>query len=166
MRDFEKDVKIDDQQLDVEWLQQAELGIKYGKLWADAKYSLQQAQREREHIRSTLIQQVNSDPEKYLGKGAKATGVNIEAFYRQHEMFMEATQVVDDAVYQLDLAETAKREISVTRKNALSALTELMSLSYFAGPKEPRNLQAIMEEKRKECTGKVGRRFSRKNKTE
>lgn len=34
---YEKDIRIDETALDLEWLSQAELAIKYGRYWATCK---------------------------------------------------------------------------------------------------------------------------------
>lgn len=161
-----KDVQIDDQQLDVEWLNQADLAIRYGKAWADAKREHKQAEREMQQISAELIKLANTAPEKYLGAGTKATAANVQAFVDAHPKMKLAVEKLDEAVYTLDVADVARKEIGVTRKNALQAMTELLTANYFAGPSTPRNLQEIRAEQRKAATERIAKRFKREKSEE
>lgn len=137
---YERDIRIDVTALDVEWTEQAELAMKYGRLWADAKEELERAQEDIKLIKAELNAKVNSDPEKYLGEGVKATVANVEAYVLRSKKYKEAWERSMEASKQETLLSIAKNEISFTRKAALENLVVLHGQQYFAGPKMPRDI--------------------------
>jgi hypothetical protein len=136
---YEQDIKIDETALDIEWLDQAALAIRYGRHWAECKKKANEAGEKIQIIRSELIALANSNPTKYCKKD-KPNAADIEAFYRLHPRHIAAKEVWMDAQYELDMAEVAKNEMSFTRKAALENLVKLHGQQYFAGPKIPRNI--------------------------
>lgn len=138
--DYEKDVKIDESALDVEWLNQPALALQYGVYYAKCFKKLQEAEEHIKLVRAQLIAKVNDDPEYHLGKGVKATVANVEQYYLQHEDHVEAKKDVIQAQYELNIADAAKWQISNARKDALENLVKLHGQNYFAGPNIPRDL--------------------------
>lgn len=147
--DFEKDIEIDETALEIEWLNQPKLAMRYGKHWAQCQKRVTQAEEEVKLIRSRLIKQANTDPDKYLGKGIKATAPVVEAYYREHEDHIEAKKDLVDAQYEANIADIAKWEISNSRKTALENLVRLHAQHYFAGPSMPRDITIEAEKVRK-----------------
>ena len=137
---YEIDTVIDETALDVEWLEQAGLAIKYGILYAKAKREVANAEEAIKVLRSELVKKANLNPDKYLGEEVKPTGPNVEAFYRNHKKHKEAKANLIRLQFELDVAEIAKNEIGFTRKAALENLVKLHGQQYFAGPKMPRDL--------------------------
>lgn len=154
---YEKDVKIDHTQLDVEWLEQAALAMRYGVYFADAKKDVAEAQEKVKIVRAKLVRRVNKKPEKYLGKGVKLTAPVVEAYYRTHTDHMEAKEDLIEKEHTLTIIEIAKSEISFTRKSALENMVKLYNSQYFAGPEMPRDLDNEWEqhEKQKRSNKKV-----------
>lgn len=144
--DYRTDMRIDDQMLDIEWEDQPELAMKYGRIWADAHKRLQQAEERVKIVRSELIKEVNEDPVKCTGK-EKPTVTDIEAYYRTHERHIEAKKEWIEAEYECNMAEIAKNEVSFTRKAALENLVILLGQDYFAGPKVPHDLNFIRKKR-------------------
>lgn len=145
--DYEKDVEIDESALDVEWLNQAKLAVQYGREWA---YRVQLRMRAEEHLKvvtATLVKKVNDDPETYLGSGVKSTIANVEAYYIKQKTYIEAKEALNEALYEENIAEVIKKEISTTRKAALENLVKLHALNYFAGPNMPRDLSYEAQQK-------------------
>lgn len=136
---YEEDMRIDETALDVEWLDQAELALKYGKYWARCNKRLIQAEEKIKVIKAELVTEVNADPEGCCNK-EKPTAVDIEAYYRNHKRHKQAKEEWMEAQFELDIATVAKNEISFTRKAALENLVTLYIGNYFAGPKVPRDL--------------------------
>jgi hypothetical protein len=137
---YEKDMRIDESSLDVEWLEQAELAIKYGQIWAEAHKKLLEADEKIKIIKAELIKKVNKNPKDTIGKD-KPTDSDKEAYYRTHPQHIKAVQEFIDAQYEYDMVGVAKNEVSFTRKSALENLVTLFGQSYFAGPSVPRNIQ-------------------------
>lgn len=160
---YEKDILIDETSLDVEWLNQAALAMRYGKYWADCQLKVQQAEERIKLIRAELVKEANEDPDSTLGEGVKPTGPNIEAYYRNHKRHKQAKQEWVEACYELNIADIAKKEISTTRKAALENLVRLHGQSYFSGPNMPRdiNFEAEKVRKAKDTDGRIAERMKR-----
>lgn len=137
--DYKTDVQIDETALDVEWLEQSSLAMRYGTHYAFCKKKLTEAEEKVKFIRSQLIKKANLNPLKYCKKD-KPNAPDIEAYYRTHPDHIAAKDAWITAQYECDIAEIAKNEISFTRKNALENLVKLYLGGYFAGPKVPRDL--------------------------
>lgn len=162
--DYEQDIRIDETALDVEWLEQASLALKYGRHWAIRKRRLTEAEEKIKVIRAELIAEANADPVKCCKKD-KPNAADIEAYYRNHTRHKEAKDEWVKAQYELDMAEIAKNEISFTRKAALENLVRLHGQQYFAGPSIPRDLnweRAQRDKEQKETSEEIGKGLSRK----
>lgn len=162
--DFEKDMRIDESALDVEWLNQPELAMKYSKHFADCHKRLLEAEEHIKLVRSQLVRKANEDPDYCLGKGVKPTKDNVEAFYREHEDHIDAKKEIIEAQYELDIASAAKSEISFSRKAALENLVTLHGQNYFAGPSVPRDLskEVLDTVKRQKVDARIGKRLKEK----
>ena len=145
--DYEVDIIIDDTALDIEWLEQASLAMRYGKYFAQKKQELLQSQERIKVVRAELIAKANADPEGTCDK-AKPNTADIEAYYRNHKRHKIAKEEWIKAQFELDIAEIAKNEIGFTRKMALENLVKLHGQQYFAGPKVPRDLNSEVDKKR------------------
>ena len=161
---YEKDIIIDESALDVEWLNQPRLAVKYGINWANKMQELQRAEEDIKLVRADIIKSVNEDPDAFLGEGVKPTGANIESIYRTHEDHIAAKERIISAQYEVNIAEIAKKEISTTRKAALQNLVELHNQQYFAGPSSPRDLSFESQEyeRQKRSNNKVASAMRRK----
>jgi len=149
---YQKDIVIDEEALDVEWLDQAELAIKWGKYWSRCKEEFTRSEENVKLVRSELIAKVNDDPDKYLGIGIKPTVANVEAFFRNNKRHIAAKEQWILAMTKMNDAEIIKNEISFTRKAALENLVQLHGQNYFAGPKMPRDLHTEYERKKQQRT--------------
>jgi len=147
--DYEKDMKIDSDSLDIEWLEQASLALKYGKHLCALQAEVKQLREKVKTVRSELIRRANDDPEGCCNK-AKPNAADIEAYYRSHDDYKLAVEAAQEAEYELEFAEVAKNEICYTRKAALENLVILHGQQYFAGPKVPRNISKEWEAKQKQ----------------
>lgn len=143
---YQKDVRIDESALDLEWLDQAELAVKYGIEWAALKKKVAILEEKVKVTRSQLINKAIEDPKTHLGLD-KTTVQAIEAFYRTDKKHKKLKQKLIEAQEELDLAEIAKNEIAFTRKSALENMTKLYIADYFAGPNVPRDLPKLRSEK-------------------
>lgn len=159
---YEEDMYIDESALDVECLEQGDLALKYGRIWAEAKRDATDAEERVKLIRSELIMEANEDPYKCCGKD-KPNAADIEAYYRTHRKHKAAKKEWVDAVFELDNAAHAKSEICFTRKAMLEALIVLHGQQYFAGPKIPRDLsfETQKRHKQKEVDKAVSKKMKR-----
>ncbi len=145
---YKNDIRIDETALDVEWLGQAELAVKWGRLWSEAKDELDRADENVKVVRSELVLEINTDPEKYLGEGVRPTDAKVEAAYRVDERYKEAKERWLRAMKDFNDIDVVKNEISFTRKAALENMVQLHGQQYFAGPKIPRNLKNEVKARR------------------
>lgn len=140
-----RDIRIDESNLDIEWLEQAELAVRYGRYWNECNEELVRAEENIKVVRAELVAMANEDPDKHLGQGVKPTGPNIESFYRNHKSHKAAKERWIKAMTTAKDAEIVKNEIAFTRKAALEALVQLHGQNYFAGPKIPHDLRKERE---------------------
>lgn len=166
---FEQDIRIDESALDVEWLEQTSLAVKYAKNAVKAAARVRQLEEEKKTIRSELILEANEDPKGTIGKD-KPNAADIEAYYRNHTRYKRTLINLLEAQEEAEFAEVAKNEICYTRKKALEMLVILHGQQYFAGPSVPRNLSEVyakaQQEKQKQIDRKVGRAMQRKPRNE
>lgn len=147
--DYEKDMKIDPDALDIEWLEQAPLALQYARYLGEIRAEVKRATEQKKIKRSELIQEANASPEACCGK-AKPNAADIEAYYRTHDDYKEVVEKLISQEEELAYAELAFNEIAWTRKKALENLVTLHGQQYFAGPKMPRNISKEWKAKQKQ----------------
>lgn len=151
---FEQDIEIDPDALDIELLRHAPLFYKYSKYEKEckeeadrAKLRVSLAHEEVKTIRSKLILEASKDP-----KMKNAT--LIEAFYRTQPEYKAAKQKMFDAEEELIQSEKEFGDATSavwafnTRKVTLENLVKLVAMDYFARPSEPRDLKAEMDKEK------------------
>lgn len=166
--DYKRDVKIDFDNLDLEWIDQPELARKYAKHLTSLKREVGRLEEKKKTIRSELIDLVNRNPEKYTGKKSP-NAADIEAAYRRDKEYQKTVEELLDAQEEAEYGEYVYNEISFTKKKSLEQLVQLYISQYFAGPNVPRNLMEEFKRKRKEQEEKqrsvnegIGQKLKRK----
>lgn len=159
---YADDIRIDETALDVEWLEQSSLAMKYGRHYAECQARKRRAEEDLKVIRAELTAKANKNPDKWLGVGNKPTVATVEAFYRTQESHQEAKEEWLTACYECDMAEVAKNEISFTRKSALEHLVKLYMSNYTAGPNIPRNITEEREKRERDTTRRIGEKLQRR----
>ncbi|TET23415.1 MAG: hypothetical protein E3J78_02285, partial [Candidatus Cloacimonadota bacterium] len=137
---YEQDIIIDESALDIEWIDQASLALKYGRHWAVCRQELQQAEENIKLVRAELVKEAFADAEEIFGN-PKPTAPAIESYYRTHHKHIQAKKDWVEAQFESNVAEIAYKEISYARKSALENLVKLHGQQYFAGPSVPRNIE-------------------------
>lgn len=137
--DYEADLYIDPNFLDAEWLNHANVFMRYSAESARAKKAASFADEKVKTLRSQLVKAANEDPDGTLGKGIKATAPNVEAYYRDHPKYQQAKKDWIEAVYYADLMDSAIYAFQA-RKSALENLVRLQGQGYNAEPQAPRDL--------------------------
>lgn len=159
--DYEKDIVIDESALDVEFLEQPRLMIKYcqhaEKMKREADYA-----KERLDVKGAeLDRNIRSQPDLYgIPKVTEAVVQNailMDADYQQlSKEFIEAK-------YEANMASAAVRAFD-QRKVALENLVRLHGQQYFAGPRIPRNLTEEREARQKRSDERVSSAMRRNKK--
>jgi hypothetical protein len=167
--DYKRDVKIDFDNLDLEWVDQAELARKYAEHLKGLKGEVRRLEEKKKTVRSELINDINRDPEKYLGEGVRPSDAKVEAAYRTSPLYLEAVEELLDAQEEAEYGEWVYNEISFTKKKSLEQLVQLYISQYFAGPTIPRDIreeykkrQEQREEKQKTVNKGIRQKLRRK----
>ena len=151
---YEKDVSIDEQALDVEWLQQAELMRKYATHAGACKKEMDEAKERLETGKARIEMGIRQDPKEYGLE--KVTEGAIQSTIQLQEEYQKLNQNYINAKYEYEVATAAVRAID-QKKTALENLVKLLGVSYFAGPQAPRDLteERLKEKEQKEQNKKV-----------
>lgn len=159
---YEQDIAIDETALEIEWLEQATLFMKYAKNAAEARRTLDQVKESLDIVKAEMDKKIREHPEKF--KIEKVTEAVISAAILRSDEFSEANQKYIDAKYELDIAQAAVSAMN-QRKEALENLVKLHGQSYFAGPKMPRDIhkeREKREELQKETNKRIASKLNRK----
>ena len=157
---YEKDLKIDVESLDVEWADQPTLMFKYTKISAEARMELDEAKENLGVVKAEIDLQIREKPEKF--GIVKLTEAAVQSAIILDEDFGKANKECMKAAYELEMAQGAVRAVD-QRKQALENLVRLHGLQYFAGPKIPRDLSKEYNKKQvqKEADAKIKIRRTR-----
>ena len=157
---YELDTSIDEQALDVEWLQQADLMRKYAAHAAATKRYMDEIKERLEVEKARLDLEIRKDPSKY-GIEKVTESVVQSAILIQPE-YQELQRLYREARYENDIANAAVRAID-QKKTALENLVRLLIASYFAGPATPRDLTKEWAEKVEQRGANAKVRMRRRN---
>jgi len=144
--DYEKDLAIDPDALDVEWLQQPQLFFRYAREQAEAKARADEAKERLDVTRAELDTTVRS---AYQDAGVKFTEAVVSAAIIVHPEYKEAMAEYMTLTADANLLSSAVRAMD-QRKSALENLVRLHGQEYFAGPKEPRDLSQATRDRLRE----------------
>ena len=130
-RNYNDDVSINPDALDIEWTKQAQTFFGYAKMLAVAKKKVNALEQKVKVIRSQLLLEARE-------AGAKNSSQE-EAYYRTQPRHQEAKQEWIDAQYEADILDAAVFALH-QKKAALENLVRLQGQNYFAGPSVPRDV--------------------------
>lgn len=152
--DYERDIEINPEELDVEWLEQPRLMIRYAQIASKAKKEMDMAKERLETVRAELDRDIRSDPGRYAL--TKITESVVQSTVISQSEYKEAMQDYIDAQYEFNMTKYAVQAME-QRKKALENLVILHGQQYFAGPRVPRDLSKEWEnkQKQKQSNGKV-----------
>lgn len=151
---YTEDLKVDKFKLDEEWLNQPNLYMKYVKAAAIAKKQWDNAEEKVKVTRSILVRQC-----KFLNK--KATGPEIEAYYRTHKSHKNAKDKAIQAQFKYNLMNGAIFAFQ-QRKSELEELVKLWQNEYWAEPRTEINNDFDKKVKRNKSKSKINKRLNRK----
>ena len=143
--DYEKDMSIDEDAIDLELFYLPKVEERYIRAVSIAFKNKQILHEELKTKRSELILKANKHPKKCCHKDKPNAG-DIEAFYRTDKGYKELKEELIEADDTYNVLNEMKDGIHFTKKGALDNLTQLMNMEYFAGPVMPRD---INDERRK-----------------
>lgn len=154
--DYEKDVEIQHDALDVEWLGQPQLMRRYTKHAADKKAEMDRAKELVDFTKAELDKEIRLEPEKFgITKITESVVLNTILMCKIYKNVMED---YIECRYEHQVAQGVVTAID-HKKTALESLVKLHGQQYFAGPSVPRDLSKEWEarEKQKASNEKVKR---------
>jgi hypothetical protein len=159
---YENDIRIDETALDVEWLEQPSLMMKYTNHQATTAKAEEEAKEELELVKAELDKAIRSNPDRY--DIDKITEAVVIATITIHKDYQKASTAVIEAKYENNIAKGAVKAFDA-RKDALENLVRLHGQQYFAGPKVPRDLSFEAQQKHNQKkSDSVVKTMTRKNK--
>lgn len=165
--DYEEFMEIDEDSLDVEWLEQPKKMVQMVKIAAKVKINMERAKDNLAQVKAELAKKVRAAPEKYGIEKITIDAVNDVV--QTNKKYIEAYEEYLEAVYENEVA-SGSVKATEQRKSSLENLVKLHGQQYFAGPKVPRNLSeqaTLFREKvqrSKEVKSKIGKRLKRTKK--
>lgn len=159
---YEEDIRIDPTALDIEWLGQAEMMIKYTRHAAQARMELDQSKQALDIIRAGLDKDIRELPKQYGLE--KVTDKAVESTIITLMEYQESFQEYLDAKYEADMAQGAVQAFQ-QRKDALQDLVRLHGQSYFAGPSIPRDIAWENEAFKKKTNAGISTKLNKPRRT-
>jgi hypothetical protein len=156
---YEDDISIDESALDIEWLRQPELTMKYGLEAAQKRKDMDLAKERLDFIRSKLDKEIRENPES---RGlVKVTEAAIQNAILLQPEYQSASSDYISAKYEYEIVMVAVKALEA-KKAALENLVRLHGQLYFAGPKVPRDLeQEWKKRKDKEISFRISQKLKR-----
>jgi len=150
--EFEQDLAIDPNELDVQCAGQGELFFKWAEKSVEAKKEADQAKFRMEVLFSQLSNKARKDPASFglekLTEAGITTAVKISAEYQEaYEEWIDAKSAADMLGKAVEAMEQKKRMLEV--------LITLHGQQYFAGPSVPRNLVDAWNDKKEARSSNV-----------
>ena len=140
--DYENDIHIDEEALDVEWLEQPGLMRRYTKYAAQLGKVLAFAKENVDIVKAGLDLAIRRTKTNYGFKEEdKLTESMISSTLTLQQEYIDALHAYDEAQYEYNMVQGAVKAID-QRKSSLENLVKLHGASYFAGPRVPRDLSA------------------------
>lgn len=160
---YEKDITIDESSLDIEWLEQPQLMIRYATKAAESRLERDLAKERLDVLKAELDKEIRTDPEKF--EIAKVTETAIQAAVLTHPKYKEASEQFIQLRYEAEVLQAAVNAIE-HRKSALENLVKLFGQQYFAGPKMPRNITEEREMKQQRVDARIAKKLIRRNRND
>lgn len=137
--DYERDLHIDESALDIEWLGQPSLMMKYSKELASAERDVSRLKEKKEVVMAELDKDIRTNPEDFQLEKVKITEAVVKAAILMAKEYKEVSTELIEAQYEARMLKGAVESVEV-RKFALQDLVKLHGQRYFAGPNIPRDI--------------------------
>lgn len=158
MEDYLRDIEIDPELLDVEWLQHPKKVMKYIELAAAADKDVKRLKEKMDIVRAQQDEEARKRMER---NEEKITEAKVTAFIVQSKEMKEAQDALREAEYDAVILKGAVNAFG-QRKNALENLVTLYLAGYFSGPKEPHNLTDIKNKALERADKNIRKRLNKK----
>lgn len=156
---YEQDMYIDPEGLDICILEQPTLMMKYSRILAQAEKISDQAKEKLDQVTAELDNKIRTKPGRFGVE--KVTEGAVKAVILTRPRYQESNAELMEAKYNAKVIQGAVKAIE-QRKSALENLVKLHGQQYFAGPSIPRDLSKewikAQEEKNFNAKIKIKRR--------
>lgn len=141
---YEKDIEIDGEALDQEWLNQPRLVMQYTKYSAQKRKLLEEAKQNLDIAKAEADKKIRTNPEKFGIE--KITETVVANTILNEKGYKQAYTEYLEAKYEADMAQGAVNAFE-HRKSALENLVRLFGQQYFSGPNMPLEINRDWEKK-------------------
>jgi hypothetical protein len=155
---YENDMYIDETALDVEFLEQPSLVVKYSRLLAEARQERDLLKEALDLKKAEINLDIRDDPGKYNLE--KITVDAVEACILMEDDYITAQKEYNNARFEVDLLQGVLNALE-HRKSALENLVRLYGQEYFAGPTIPHDLTQARKERGAAISHKIGQSMKR-----
>jgi hypothetical protein len=138
---YQKDLKIEVDALDIEWVRHPQKYMAYCEMSAQANDVVRRKKNDLEVIDAKIDKEIRESAE---GSSSKLTADAIKNRIIADERHLTALMNYNDALYQAELLTSAVKAMD-SKKVALQEAVRLWAGAYFAGPKVPRDLRKEVE---------------------
>jgi len=145
---YEAELEIDPDALDVEWLEQAARYMRWSKLSADARSNRDRAKEAYDVTVATEAIKIRAKPESF--GLVKVTEAGIQELITVSEEVQAAKNELLATQHNADILFAAVSAFE-QRKSALENLVKLAGQGYFSTPQVPRDLPAAAAAHRKDA---------------
>lgn len=142
--DYDNELQINPDALDVEWLMQPQLFMKYAEALAEAENRVDSAKENLELTKAETDSDIRNNIEAYTGTTKKPTETVVLSIVTQHHDYKKALTRFNKAKRDAKIMLMAVRAFD-QRKTALENLVKLHGQSYFSSPQEDRDLKLEYE---------------------
>lgn len=156
---YEQDLYIDDSALDLEWLQQPMLMLKYTEAAASARREVDRTKELLGIEKAELDKEIRKNPEKFdiekITESIVISTIILKPSYKK----IQSNLI--DCQYEYQMLQGAVQAVE-QRKQSLENMTKLLGLQYFAGPKMPRDIPYEVRRKEEKSTSNQSIKFKRR----
>ena len=138
---YQKDLKIEVDALDIEWVRHPQKYMSYCEMAARANDLVRKRKGDLELVDAKIDKEIRETAE---GTKEKVTADAIKNKIIADERHLKALMDYNDALYQAELLSSAVKAMD-SKKVALQEAVRLWAGAYFAGPKVPRDIKKEVE---------------------
>jgi len=151
---YKEDLFIDKYNLDIEWLKQPMLFVKWAERWAEAVERRDRAKQYLEVIKAEMYTKIKKDPDVY-GLPDKPTEGATNAIVTKSKKYRSAFEDYLDLNGQVNVLASAKEAMN-HKKRALEYVSQLMLGGFYSNPNiKAEARQKVENEKGSEIRGHI-----------
>lgn len=155
--EFELDLRLDPDQLDVECVRQAEIFFKWSERSVTSRGALDRLKLQLEVAEARLELEIRQDPKGHGIEGERVTEAAIKAALVTHPKRLRLNEELNQARDDNAMLEKAVAGLEM-KKRMLENLVTLHGQQYFAGPATPRSLGKLYQRHQENQAAKLNQR--------